>query len=671
MQGAGTGALSGVDRQAPVERVVALLVALDAPATLAVLVSVLDAPREVVAEALDVAVSGGVAERVEDPVDGWRATALAAPATPDLVRAEQALAEHLWATVDPQRPGPAALRAARRFLAAGIAHPAACLAAATHALHRGRVELVDGLVEAALPASDDPGTTAQLLAARGRAAGLLGRPGEAQQALVEAVMMAFQRDDPVVVARVGIAHQLGLRRITDARVLRWVDRMLAQVDRLPPSLRVEVLGHAAHALGDVDPDRGWAVLAEADALRHVADDDALFAVALGRARLARQRDLATFRDALVALDTLRGARPIAAVAAGVGRVAVGLSEGPRPVLEDGLGELRAALEVHPWFDAEVGLEAAELSVATFDGNLDTARDVARSRLWEPLSAAAPPAAALAVAVAVWEDTIGTLPLAPAHRAKLGTSDGADRDLLGMLRGCLAALDDEPAAALQLRHVLTASALLTGEVDGTWGSVLELHVLAWSAGIVGLRPLAAAAADALLPHLDLMAVAFPSVAAGPVGLAVARARRATGDLPAALDALDAAEGVCQLLRAPSWLVRVEIERARVADAAGDQDGAVRALLSARNTAEGHGLSRLRDAVDAVAERLRGDLPVLTERERAVLAAAADGATNRDIAARLGISAKTVEFHLSGAYRRLGAGNRTEAVTIARDLGILRA
>jgi len=668
MQGAEAG--PGVDRPAPVASVVAVLVALGAPATLATLVAVVARPRDVVAEALDGAAAAGHVERVEEPVLAWRATPDARPSTPELLHGQQAVAEHLWASVDPERPGPTALQAARRFIAAGIAHPAACLAAATHALQSGRVALVDGLVASALAASDDPGTTAQLLAVRGRAAGLLGRPDEAHQALIEAVMMAFQRDDPVVVARVGIAHQLGLRRLTDARVLRWVERMVGQLDRLPPSLRVEVLGHAAHALADVDPDRGWAVLTEADGLRHLADDDALFAVALGRARLARQRDLATFRDALVELDGLRGARPIAAVAAGVGRVAVGLSEGPRPVLDDGLGELRAALGSHPWFDAEVGLLAAELSVATFGGDAATAAAVARSPLWGPLSAAAPPAAALAVAVTVWEETVGPLGLDPAHRAKLGTADAADRDLLGMLRGCLRALDDERAAALQLRHGLTASALLTGDVDGTWGSVFELHVLAWAAGTAGLAPLATATANALLPHLDLMAVAFPSVAAGPVGLSVARARRAAGDVTAALDALDAAEGVCQLLRAPAWLVRVEIERARVADVVGDQDSAVRALLSARNTAEGHGLSRLRDAVDAAAERLRGDLPVLTEREGAVLSAAADGATNREIAARLGISAKTVEFHLSGAYRRLGAGNRTEAVTIARDLGILR-
>src|SRR5215472_15280968 len=57
-------------------------------------------------------------------------------------------------------------------------------------------------------------------------------------------------------------------------------------------------------------------------------------------------------------------------------------------------------------------------------------------------------------------------------------------------------------------------------------------------------------------------------------------------------------------------------------------------------------------------------VLSEREIAVLELVADGLTNREIAERLSISADTVKFRLSTAYRKLGVDNRGEA---ARALG----
>lgn len=58
----------------------------------------------------------------------------------------------------------------------------------------------------------------------------------------------------------------------------------------------------------------------------------------------------------------------------------------------------------------------------------------------------------------------------------------------------------------------------------------------------------------------------------------------------------------------------------------------------------------------AARIRASL---TERERAVLAALAEGLTNARIARRLGITQNTVKFHLQNLYLKLGAGTRTEA------------
>ncbi|MFJ4676262.1 response regulator [Kitasatospora sp. NPDC088783] len=61
--------------------------------------------------------------------------------------------------------------------------------------------------------------------------------------------------------------------------------------------------------------------------------------------------------------------------------------------------------------------------------------------------------------------------------------------------------------------------------------------------------------------------------------------------------------------------------------------------------------------------------LTGRERDVLAAAADGAVNADIAARLHLSEGTVRNYLSMAIQKTAARNRAEAVRVAREKGWL--
>ena len=65
---------------------------------------------------------------------------------------------------------------------------------------------------------------------------------------------------------------------------------------------------------------------------------------------------------------------------------------------------------------------------------------------------------------------------------------------------------------------------------------------------------------------------------------------------------------------------------------------------------------------------GESP-LTEREREVLAASANGATIEDIAARLYLSEGTVRNYLSTAIKKLGARNRVEAARLAESKGWL--
>ncbi|MFJ6747094.1 response regulator [Streptomyces sp. NPDC091266] len=93
------------------------------------------------------------------------------------------------------------------------------------------------------------------------------------------------------------------------------------------------------------------------------------------------------------------------------------------------------------------------------------------------------------------------------------------------------------------------------------------------------------------------------------------------------------------------------------------------------------ARLADAVRRVLKGERVIDPVLaaaaladgasrlTDREREVLRAAADGSTNAEIARALHLSQGTVRNYLSLAIQKTGARNRAEAVRTARDKGWL--
>jgi two-component system nitrate/nitrite response regulator NarP len=57
-----------------------------------------------------------------------------------------------------------------------------------------------------------------------------------------------------------------------------------------------------------------------------------------------------------------------------------------------------------------------------------------------------------------------------------------------------------------------------------------------------------------------------------------------------------------------------------------------------------------------------LKELTARERELLTALANGWTNLQIAARIGISHNTVKYHLKNLYDKLGVNNRAMAVAL---------
>jgi len=63
--------------------------------------------------------------------------------------------------------------------------------------------------------------------------------------------------------------------------------------------------------------------------------------------------------------------------------------------------------------------------------------------------------------------------------------------------------------------------------------------------------------------------------------------------------------------------------------------------------------------------------LTERETAILRAAARGLSNEEIARELWVTQQTVKFHLTNIYRKLGVKNRTEATRSAYQQGLVES
>lgn len=125
---------------------------------------------------------------------------------------------------------------------------------------------------------------------------------------------------------------------------------------------------------------------------------------------------------------------------------------------------------------------------------------------------------------------------------------------------------------------------------------------------------------------------------------------------------------QEMDAPYDVARVRLELADAAEALGDHDTADRERDVAAALLERLGARR--DLERLQARRRAGRSPGdLSPRELEVVAAVASGSSNREAAARLHISERTVARHLANVYTKTGASSRTGAVAWARDHGLL--
>ena len=156
--------------------------------------------------------------------------------------------------------------------------------------------------------------------------------------------------------------------------------------------------------------------------------------------------------------------------------------------------------------------------------------------------------------------------------------------------------------------------------------------------------------------------------------------ATAPVTDPLPAWDAAAQAWERLGQPYDLARALLRAAEAAMDHGDRDGAAERLTRAAALADGLGAGPLREQIGSLARRARLGLPSgpasgpppgiagLTAREVEVLRLLAAGHSNRDIAAELFISAKTVSVHVSSILAKLHATSRTEAAAIAHRAGL---
>ena len=103
-------------------------------------------------------------------------------------------------------------------------------------------------------------------------------------------------------------------------------------------------------------------------------------------------------------------------------------------------------------------------------------------------------------------------------------------------------------------------------------------------------------------------------------------------------------------------------------AGDRDRARGVVEEALRTARRLALRPVERDASALLAELSGVGPgaaALTARERETVALVATGLANRDVAARLVISERTVESHVRNALAKLGLHNRTQLAAWAAD------
>jgi LuxR family transcriptional regulator, maltose regulon positive regulatory protein len=233
---------------------------------------------------------------------------------------------------------------------------------------------------------------------------------------------------------------------------------------------------------------------------------------------------------------------------------------------------------------------------------------------------------------------------PALWARLALGRGEAAEAAHWVRQRGLAPDDRPGYPREAEYLVLVRVLLAEHrPDGALGLLERLHDLAVAQGRTG----------SVIEAQALQALALDE----------------GGDKAGALAALAQALA----LAAPEGYLRVFIdEGARMARLLGTlaTTPATRQTIAAAHVPPAY-LRRLLDAFDQAGMAVPPGLMVpLSSRELEVLALLGAGTPNQAIAEELVISLHTVKRHVTHIFDKLGAANRTQAVTRARELGLLR-
>jgi DNA-binding CsgD family transcriptional regulator len=161
--------------------------------------------------------------------------------------------------------------------------------------------------------------------------------------------------------------------------------------------------------------------------------------------------------------------------------------------------------------------------------------------------------------------------------------------------------------------------------------------------------------------------------GVLGAAAAQARgaveMASGNAQAALGALRHAGRVWQQLGAPYEAARARMLVGQACRALGDEDAASLELEAARSAFAELGAAVDGARVDLLISGTATSAHGLTDRELQVLRQLAIGVTNKEIAAELVLSVRTVDRHVSNIFVKLGVSTRAAATAYAHEHGVV--
>ncbi len=282
----------------------------------------------------------------------------------------------------------------------------------------------------------------------------------------------------------------------------------------------------------------------------------------------------------------------------------------------------------------------------------------------------PEATAAAEAACTWLDGVPAVGDAWYERGELHRLRGEHEDAeAAYRRASLAGRDPQPGLAfLRLAQGDVAAAIgsIRRLADEARGQVERARALA---PYVEISLAAEELADARSGVDELTRIARQL--GGPLMRATASTWEgavvlAEGEPAQALRTLRRAWRLWHDLGAPYDAARVRLLAAEACARLGDTDGSEMELDAARSALHDLGA----DASPRRPRPVDGDEPALTTRETEVLVHVARGLTNREVAAQLFISEKTVARHLSNLFAKQGLASRAAATAWAYEHGVVQ-